>query len=353
MNPLKTDYKNDELKPSMNGKRHYAIKDSDGVTTLYNDVILEDVSEYDVHGDEFGKDDINAMNDMANKNYEDNKVILTKVINLDEQLENAEMYAEEARLAKNNAIMYSSYAEEAAEQARIAADKASEFTPEGYNEFVSSTESRLDGLRNFNAYADITFMDTVDENENHRTRLQIDRKSRQAYLFNHEEDSEYWQGEIISTYVDVPSGETDILQYVENTLICAEGSRKLVHGFNMINAPLNNNDNDFYYDVIKGSNEWFKVIAYDVRTTNIYINEKTNNVWRGWKIIRCDMITGTLSAGSTSITITDSRITTDSVFRFFTSKFGLSPTGATVNNGSIILTFEAQSEPITVGVKVE
>lgn len=236
MNPLKTDYKNDELTPSMNGKRHYAIKDSDGVTTIYPDVILEDVSEYDVHGDEFGKDDINAMNDMANKNYEDNKVILTKVINLDEQLENAEMYAEEARLAKNNAIMYSSYAEEAAEQARIAADKASEFTPEGYNEFVSSTESHLSTL--------------------------------------------------------------------------------------------------------------------DTRTSAVENNVSTNEIKITDIETKLSMITATLSAGATSVTISNPRITTDSYFDFYTSKYGLSPTSVTVNDGVLILTFEAQTEPVTVGVKV-
>jgi chaperonin cofactor prefoldin len=68
---------------------------------------------------------------------------------------------------------------------------------------------------------------------------------------------------------------------------------------------------------------------------------------------KLSMITATLSAGSISVTLTDERITTDSVFRFYTSKFGVSPTGCTVNNGSVILTFEAQSEPIVVGVKVE
>lgn len=65
------------------------------------------------------------------------------------------------------------------------------------------------------------------------------------------------------------------------------------------------------------------------------------------------MIKGTLSAGATSITLTDSRITTNSIFRFFTSKFGVSPTACTVNSGAVILTFEKQTEPITVGVKLE
>lgn len=218
---------------------------------------------------------------------------------------------------------------------------------ESQNEHLSTLDGKM---QNFNSYENYTVVDSV--NGNHRTRLQVASDSYQAYLFNHEENSDYWFGETISTYLDAPNN-VDILAYVSNTDIFRWSTRKLVHGFNSVNSPLNNDDNDFYYDVIKSSNDWFKVIAYDVRSTNIYINEKINNVWQGWKPIRCDMITGTLSAGSTSITLTDSRITTDSVFRFFTSKFGVSPTACTVNNAAVILTFEKQTEPITVGVKLE
>ncbi len=64
------------------------------------------------------------------------------------------------------------------------------------------------------------------------------------------------------------------------------------------------------------------------------------------------MITGTLSAGSTSVTLTDSRITTDATYDIYASKFGISPNAVTVNNGSMILTFDKQTEPITVGVKI-
>lgn len=234
MNPLKTDYKNDELTPSMNGKRHYAIKDSDGITILYPDVILEDVSEYDVHGDEFGKDDINAMNAMANKNYEDNKTILTVAENLDEALNNAEMYANEANLAKNNALMYASEAETFR------------------NDIINLTPLEYSTVVNMIGLDDITKV-----------------------------------------------------------------------GTSITNAINNLDDKN-------------NSLASDLED----IIEKTS------------MITATLSAGSTTITITDSRINTDSYFDFYTSKYGLSPTSVTVNDGVLILTFDAQTEPVTVGVKV-
>lgn len=111
-------------------------------------------------------------------------------------------------------------------------------------------------------------------------------------------------------------------------------------------------------DEIDSQNEHLSILDTNYETLNTKVGTVESDVSSNTTKItnietKLSMITGTLSAGSTSITLTDERITTDSVFRFFTSKFGVSPTGATVNNGSIILTFEAQSEPLTVGVKLE
>lgn len=63
-------------------------------------------------------------------------------------------------------------------------------------------------------------------------------------------------------------------------------------------------------------------------------------------------VTGTLVSGATSITLTDSGITTDSTFDIYTSIWGAEPTDVTVANGSITLTFEAQSTDMNVKVKV-
>lgn len=63
--------------------------------------------------------------------------------------------------------------------------------------------------------------------------------------------------------------------------------------------------------------------------------------------------TGTLSAGATSITINDSKITTNSLLSFYTSIYGVNPLSASVRSGYVTLTFEAQSSAMTVGVKVD
>lgn len=61
----------------------------------------------------------------------------------------------------------------------------------------------------------------------------------------------------------------------------------------------------------------------------------------------------TLAAGATSITISDSRITTDSILSFYTSKYGVNPTAVSVTAGSVTLTFKAQSATMEVGVRVD
>ena len=63
-------------------------------------------------------------------------------------------------------------------------------------------------------------------------------------------------------------------------------------------------------------------------------------------------ITGTLTAGQTSITLSDASITTTSTIDIYTDVFGIQPTNAVVASGSITLTFLAQASDITVKVRV-
>lgn len=60
-----------------------------------------------------------------------------------------------------------------------------------------------------------------------------------------------------------------------------------------------------------------------------------------------------LPAGETTVTISDTRITTDSVLSFFTSIFSVNPTAVSVANGSVTLTFKAQTVAMEVGVRVD
>lgn len=63
-------------------------------------------------------------------------------------------------------------------------------------------------------------------------------------------------------------------------------------------------------------------------------------------------VEGTLLAGTTSITLTNSTITIDSRFDFYTSIYGVSPTNVVVAAGSITLTFDAQETDMNVEVRV-
>ena len=81
--------------------------------------------------------------------------------------------------------------------------------------------------------------------------------------------------------------------------------------------------------------------------------DSTPLTWMPWE--KVDMyieLTGTLTAGKTTITLTDSAITTDSKFDFYTSIYGVSPTNVTVASGNITLTFDAQKTNMNVEVRV-
>lgn len=63
-------------------------------------------------------------------------------------------------------------------------------------------------------------------------------------------------------------------------------------------------------------------------------------------------VAGTLSAGSTSVTLSSAAITTSSTIDFYTDAFGVNPTNAVVTTGQVVLTFEAQQSAIGVKARV-
>lgn len=64
------------------------------------------------------------------------------------------------------------------------------------------------------------------------------------------------------------------------------------------------------------------------------------------------VLTGTLNAGSTTITFNNAAIETTSTFDFYTDIFGVNPTAVSVSAGSITLTFEAQASDLGVKVRI-
>lgn len=63
-------------------------------------------------------------------------------------------------------------------------------------------------------------------------------------------------------------------------------------------------------------------------------------------------LTGTLSAGSTLLMLSDAKITTGSSFDFYTDTFGVNPTNVSVSTGVLTLTFPAQQSNLSVKVRV-
>ena len=64
------------------------------------------------------------------------------------------------------------------------------------------------------------------------------------------------------------------------------------------------------------------------------------------------VLSGTLTAGQTSLTITDDAIETTSLIDIYTDVYGLEPTNVAVTTGQMVLTFNAQGVDISVKVKV-
>lgn len=72
----------------------------------------------------------------------------------------------------------------------------------------------------------------------------------------------------------------------------------------------------------------------------------------GSEVIPYIEVSGTLTAGSTSITLSNDLITTNSTIEPFTSVYGVNPTDIVIANGNVTLTFEAQSTDMGVKVRI-
>lgn len=64
-------------------------------------------------------------------------------------------------------------------------------------------------------------------------------------------------------------------------------------------------------------------------------------------------VTGTLTAGSTSITLRSDKITSASLISIYTDTYSAQPTSVTGGEGYVTITFDAQSSNVTVGVTVD
>lgn len=83
------------------------------------------------------------------------------------------------------------------------------------------------------------------------------------------------------------------------------------------------------------------------------IAETQRNITQSAATLAGVVLTKTLNAGATSLVFTNAAITTDSTIDLYTSKYGVSPSEATVGAGTITLTFEPQSATVNVKVVVK
>lgn len=60
---------------------------------------------------------------------------------------------------------------------------------------------------------------------------------------------------------------------------------------------------------------------------------------------------GVLSTGQTEVTLVGN-VNTDSTIDIYTDVYGVNPTEVTVNNGYVVLTFDAQESDVNVKVRV-
>lgn len=64
-------------------------------------------------------------------------------------------------------------------------------------------------------------------------------------------------------------------------------------------------------------------------------------------------LTGTLTAGSTTLAFTDAAISSNSIVDIYVSVYGISPTAASIADNTLTLTFETQASDLGVMVVIK
>ena len=95
------------------------------------------------------------------------------------------------------------------------------------------------------------------------------------------------------------------------------------------------------------ANKILKGIDYssDLKTTSDNIIGALNELNGTW-------LTGTLTAGLTSITFNDASIDTTSTIDVYTDTFGVNPTNMVATSAQLVLTFPAQASDVSVKVRI-
>lgn len=82
------------------------------------------------------------------------------------------------------------------------------------------------------------------------------------------------------------------------------------------------------------------------------LNTTSKNVIGAVNELKGTELTAVLSAGSTTVTISNAAILTTSTVDIYVDKYGISPEDATVTTGQIVLTFEEQASDLNIKVVI-
>jgi hypothetical protein len=126
------------------------------------------------------------------------------------------------------------------------------------------------------------------------------------------------------------------------------------------NLGLNLPEDDDFFDVEHQNENMRKLDEKmgDVRKSVEHLKDKKVHVTEEEKkkiadIVIPNEIHGTLSAGKTEIVLSSEKISADSTIDIYTDVYGVSPKIATVADGSITMTFKAQTKSVRVKVVVK
>jgi hypothetical protein len=143
MADLPTNYYDDILSASMNGKKKFRLTYRNGTT---EEVTIEDISEYDQYGSKFGAGDINKTNQAVNEKFDSDDVVdpmlaTVKGFAADAFLTGKELKKQEDNLTASNGMPFKFGINENGEYGYIVTDEEGADTVHPFKNLVRDTQA--------------------------------------------------------------------------------------------------------------------------------------------------------------------------------------------------------------------
>lgn len=169
---------------------------------------------------------------------------------------------------------------------------------------------------------------------------------------------QYWQpfgsAEVPDSETIIINGSNELAVNIDNRSLKYDSTNDYLKvSIDGITIKYDSTNGYLYADVASSLNDLTDVTIASAVNGQVLTYDSVTGKWKNATLDFGKKLSATLSAGSTTLTFTDSTIGNNSLIDIYTDPYGIVPLTATQSGTTVTLTFEAQSAAVTVDIIVK